>query len=72
MYLPPTRRLLVTMNRSQRGASTVEYALLVVGIAALLVMAFAFKEVIGAVFLDNATEIGCVTKTDGTKVGDSC
>lgn len=70
MYLTSTSVLLGVMNRSERGASAVEYAMIIVAVAVIATVVFGFAGVIRAIFLDAATDVGCVHMSDGTTQGD--
>ena len=60
--------LAARIDRDERGASAVEYGLLIAGIAALIVViVFAFGDTITGVFEDT-----CKTVTDNTASADDC
>lgn len=56
--------------RDERGATAVEYGLVVAAVVALVVTLLTMSDALEDAFEDNATETGCVTKTDGTEVCD--
>lgn len=56
-----------TEDRDERGASAVEYGLLIAGIAALIVViVFAFGGIIGEVFSDTCSEVQSGASTTAT------
>lgn len=69
-YLTPASALLGAMNRSERGASAVEYAMIIVAVAVIAAVAFGFVEIVRTIFLDAAGDVGCVQMSDGTTQGD--
>lgn len=54
-----------TEDRDERGASAVEYGLLIAGVAALIILAvFAFGGSVGDLFRETCTTVQSQTSTD--------